>query len=64
MVDGRTGLLAPPRDVTTLASALEYYYRDPATRERLGLAGREKVTSEFDLYGNVAKLAQRIGLEF
>ena len=64
VVDGRTGLLAPPRDVTTLASALEYYYRDPATRERLGLAGREKVTSEFDLYGNVAKLAQRIGLEF
>jgi glycosyltransferase involved in cell wall biosynthesis len=63
VVDGRTGLLAPPGDVDALANALEHYYRDSALRKRLGFAGREKVLAEFDLYGNAVKLARHIGLE-
>lgn len=56
--DGYTGLLVPPRDVTSLAKALERYYREPGLRSRLGQAGREKVVREFDLNKNAAKLAQ------
>jgi colanic acid/amylovoran biosynthesis glycosyltransferase len=63
VVDGHTGLLAPPGDAAALADALERYYHDPVLRKRLGLSGREKIIDEFDLYKNASKLAQRIGLE-
>lgn len=63
VVDERTGLLAHPGDVAALANAIERYYRDPALRKRLGLAGSEMVKAEFDLYGNAATLARHIGLE-
>jgi glycosyltransferase involved in cell wall biosynthesis len=63
VVNERTGLLAPPKDVIALAEALECYYRDPALRKRLGRAGREKILAEFDLYGNAGKLAKQIGLD-
>jgi len=63
VVDGRTGLLAPPGEAVALADALKRYYHDPALRKRLGLSGREKVIGEFDLYRNAATLAQHIGME-
>ena len=63
VLDGYTGLLAPPRDVLALADALEHYYRDPAVRERLSRLGRKRVEDEFDLYKNAAKLVQCIGSE-
>jgi glycosyltransferase involved in cell wall biosynthesis len=63
VVDGHTGLLAPPRDAAALADALERCYRDPALRKRVGVSGREKVIAEFDLYDNAAQLAQLFGLE-
>ena len=56
--DQYTGLLVPPRDATSLAKALERYYRDPGLRRRLGEAGRERVVGDFDLNKNAAKLAQ------
>jgi colanic acid/amylovoran biosynthesis glycosyltransferase len=55
----RSGLLTPPRDSAALAAALERMYRDPALRQRLGEAGRDKVIREFDLRTNVAALAER-----
>ena len=58
-----TGLLAPPRDVTALADALERYYRDPDLRKCLGRSGRQKVEEEFDLYKNAMSLIQHIGGE-
>jgi glycosyltransferase involved in cell wall biosynthesis len=56
--DQLTGLLVPPRDVTSLADALVQYLKDPELRRRLGRAGREKVVKEFDLNKNAARLAQ------
>ncbi|HSM72688.1 MAG TPA: glycosyltransferase [Anaerolineales bacterium] len=56
--DQLTGLLVQPRDVRSLADALERYIQDPDLRHRLGRAGREKVVEEFDLNKNTAKLAR------
>jgi colanic acid/amylovoran biosynthesis glycosyltransferase len=41
--DEVTGLLVPPGDVQALRAALERLLGDPALRERLGAAGRERV---------------------
>ncbi len=63
VLDGRTGLLTPPRDAAAIASALERYYRDPALRKKFGQSGRERVTEEFDLYKNAARLIEYIAGE-
>jgi len=49
VVDGKTGLLVPPRDVTAFANALENLVRDSELRLRFGLAGRERVEHFFSL---------------
>ncbi|MGH2451431.1 MAG: glycosyltransferase, partial [Candidatus Limnocylindria bacterium] len=54
-----TGLLVPPRDSTALAGALRRLHDDPALRERLALAGREKVEREFDVRASAAELVRR-----
>jgi glycogen(starch) synthase len=41
--DGETGLLTTPSDVHALATALQKLAGDPALRDRLGRAGRERV---------------------
>jgi glycosyltransferase involved in cell wall biosynthesis len=46
-VPGQTGLEVPLRDISALADALERLSRDPALRERLGNAGRERVGQHF-----------------
>jgi colanic acid/amylovoran biosynthesis glycosyltransferase len=53
-----SGLLVPPRDAQALADALERLHGDPALREHLGRAGRDKVVREFDLQTNANMLAQ------
>lgn len=47
VVDGETGILAPPKDAKALADALVRLLKDPALRERMGKAGRERSLSEF-----------------
>jgi glycosyltransferase involved in cell wall biosynthesis len=42
VVDGRTGLLFPPGDVTALTKALAAVLGDPDAAQRFGIAGRER----------------------
>jgi len=44
--DGVTGLTVPPADAEALAAAVSRLLDDPALRERLGRAGRERVAGE------------------
>jgi D-inositol-3-phosphate glycosyltransferase len=47
-VDGRTGLLVPPRCPEQLAAALGNLLADPARRARMGAAGRARVVAAYD----------------
>jgi glycosyltransferase involved in cell wall biosynthesis len=55
-----TGILVPPGDAAVLARALEQLQHDPALRERMGKAGREKVLREYNLKENTKKLLEMI----
>lgn len=48
VVDGESGFVVPIRDANALAAAFEKLYRDPALRERLGRAARERIRKDFD----------------
>lgn len=56
--DEVTGFLVPPRDPTALAHALRRLHDEPALRERLALAGRDKVKREFDVPANATELVR------
>ncbi|HEX5467614.1 MAG TPA: glycosyltransferase [Gaiellaceae bacterium] len=45
--DGKTGVVVPPRRPDALRAALEGLLADPAARERLGRAGREKIAAGY-----------------
>ena len=47
VVDGETGLLVPPDDEAALAQAIVTLLREPARREAMGRAGRERVERYF-----------------
>ena len=47
VVDGETGLLVPPRDVSALREALERLLGDEELRRRLGAAARERIKERF-----------------
>lgn len=48
VIDGETGLLAPPDDPLALARCLEQVITSPSLRGRLGPAGRHLVVERFD----------------
>lgn len=48
VIDGETGLLAPPGDEAALAERVLRLVDDADSRERLGRAGRRRVETEFD----------------
>ncbi len=48
VVEGVTGLLVPPREVAPLADALRRLAADPATRRRMGEAGRARAVALYD----------------
>ena len=58
VVDGQTGMLAPPGDSTALAQALEQLLRDPELRLRFGHAGRARIEQHFRIEQTVAPLVQ------
>ncbi|SFC96732.1 Glycosyltransferase involved in cell wall bisynthesis [Thiohalospira halophila DSM 15071] len=47
VVDGETGYLVPVRDSVALAERIGDLLADPALRQRMGSAGRERVVHEF-----------------
>ena len=61
--DGTTGLLVPSESPEALARAVESLIRDPVRRRQLAEAGRARVASEFDIDGNIERLAVKFGLE-
>jgi glycosyltransferase involved in cell wall biosynthesis len=56
IVDGETGLLVPPEDVTALAGALAELLTDRRRCEAMGRAGRARVEREY----SAARMIQRI----
>lgn len=56
--DGVTGFLVAERDVSGLAERLRRVSLDPALRERLGAAGREKMAREYDNRARVRALEE------
>lgn len=58
VINEQSGLLCSPGDARALAEALRRLSDDSNLRQRLGLAGRDKVIREFDLNKNSALLVQ------
>lgn len=57
-VVGDAGLVVPAKDSAALAGAIEQYLDDPALREAMGKAGRERILQEFTWDGAAAQTAQ------
>lgn len=45
--EGKSGILVPPKDVGALATAIRELLLDPARRDEMGLAGRQRVLEMF-----------------
>jgi glycogen synthase len=53
VIDGETGVSFPPRNVAALARAVRRVLDDPAGAQRMAIAARKRLTSDFD-WGTVA----------
>ncbi len=58
IVDGKTGLIVPPRDASSLAQAILSLLQDPARATAMGRAGRERVQREFTLDATAERTGQ------
>jgi phosphatidyl-myo-inositol dimannoside synthase len=56
VVDGKTGIVAEPRDVTGVRAALELLLGDDALRSRLGASARRRAVDELSYEHLVARL--------
>ena len=56
VVNGATGLLVEPSDVTAMANAMAKLASDPRLRHDLGTAGRRRMIEFFDTAGQIEKL--------
>jgi glycosyltransferase involved in cell wall biosynthesis len=56
IVDGVTGTLVPPSDVSSLRDAIDFYISNPETAKAHGLAAKSRIQDEF----SIDKYAQRM----
>lgn len=56
VLDGKTGILVPPRDPQALAKAISRLLEDPDLRHRMGKAGRRFVLCHYDWYESTARM--------
>ncbi len=61
VLDGETGVLVPPEDVSAMTDALVRLITDPQERDRLGAAGGERVRSAFSHDACFERLASLFG---
>jgi glycosyltransferase involved in cell wall biosynthesis len=60
VVDGETGMLAPPGDSAALAHALGQLLRDPELRLQFGHAGRQRIEQHFRIEQTVVPLMEML----
>ena len=58
VIDGRTGVSYPPRDVGALAAAVRAVLDDPQTAAQRAVAARERLTSDFEWHCIASETAQ------
>lgn len=56
VIDGLTGVLVEPDNVPTLATAMQKLLDDPALRQRMGQAGRQRVVQHFAIETSTSRL--------
>ncbi|MCW3055362.1 MAG: hypothetical protein JWN14_4532 [Chthonomonadales bacterium] len=56
IVEGKTGLLVPPEDSSSLAAAIETVLNDSQWRTAMGEAGRRRVQQEYSLQTQLQKI--------
>lgn len=61
--EGVSGFMVPPGDAETLAARIRTLAEDPALRAVMGAAGRQRVTEDFDISREAARLAALIAGE-
>jgi glycosyltransferase involved in cell wall biosynthesis len=59
VVDNSTGLLVSPGNPADLAIALEKLIRDPGLREKMGAAGRVRISSNFGIQKTIEPLEEQ-----
>ena len=58
VINGQTGMSYPPRDIAGLASAVRTVLDDPDAAQRMAIAARERLTSDFDWHTVADETAQ------
>ncbi|MCT7659166.1 glycosyltransferase family 4 protein [Mycobacterium deserti] len=58
VIDGRTGVSFPPRDVAGLAAAVRTVLDDPDAAQRRAIAARERLNSDFEWHTIAGETAQ------
>ncbi|MGV0791774.1 glycosyltransferase family 4 protein [Mycolicibacterium sp. XJ1819] len=58
VIDGQTGMSHAPRDITGLAAAVRAVLDDPEGAQRMAVAARERLTSDFDWHTVADETAQ------
>jgi len=58
VVNGKTGMSFPPRDIAGLAAAVRVVLDDPGAAQRMAVAARERLTSDFDWHTVAEETAQ------